>query len=138
MSFLTKFFNQKPVKTGIIFIVEDNIIYAKTLEAFIKSNFDTVKEIKIFPVGETCLMELHRNPDLIIMDYILDTKYDDAETGLEIVKHLRGQKIDTNIILLSSQSEIEIVHDAIKNYNCHYIKKDEFAFVKIGKIIKEI
>ncbi len=138
MSFLKKLFKPKASKSGIIFIVEDNIVYAKTLEGSIKSQFPEVKEVKLFPVGETCLMELHRNPDLIIMDYFLDTKYFDAETGLEIIKKIRAEKPEMNIVILSSQNEIDVVVEATKTYHCTYIKKDEKAFERLAEVISEI
>ncbi|MES2514821.1 MAG: response regulator [Bacteroidota bacterium] len=138
MNFLKKLFKPKATKSGIIFVVEDNPVYAKTLESFIKSNFPEVKEVKVFPVGETCLLELHRDPDLIIMDYFLDTKYFDAETGLEIIKKIRIERPETNIVILSSQSDIEVVVEATKTYHCTYIRKDEGAFERVGEVIREI
>ena len=138
MNFLKNLFASKLKKSGIIFIVEDNPVYAKTLEKFIQSSFADIKEIKTFPVGETCLLELHRNPDIIMMDYILDTKYFDAATGLEIIKQIRSQKPEINIILLSLQNDIEVVNEAIKKYNCRYVRKDEDTFYRIEEIIKEI
>lgn len=123
---------------GLIFIVEDNPAYAKTLESFLKVNLPENTRIQIFPVGETCIPELHRNPDLIIMDYMLDTKYYDAETGTEIVKEMRNQKSEVNIILLSSHDEIGPIKEAVDKFNCIYIKKDERAFEKIKNIIVAI
>jgi ActR/RegA family two-component response regulator len=137
MSFFSKAVKSTiAAKTGIIFIVEDNAMYAKTLEAAIKSDFPEVKQIKIFPVGETCLLDLHKNPDLIIIDYFLDSKYEDAETGLEIIKQIRAVKPDLKIIVLSGQSDIEVVVDAVKKYNCNYVKKDDDAFSKVAEIIR--
>lgn len=138
MNFLKKLFKPKANKTGIVFIVEDNAVYAKTLEASIKAEFPQVNTIRLFPVGETCLLELHLNPDLIIMDYFLDTKYTDAETGLENIKKIRAKKSESNIVILSAQSEIEVVVDAIKLYDCSYIKKDEQAFERIKELLNEI
>lgn len=138
MGFLKKLFRTRAPKTGIVFIVEDNTIYAKTIEASIKSSVPQVKEVRIFPVGETALLDLHLNPDLIIMDYFLDTKYYDAETGLEAIKKIRAQKSEANIVILSSQDDIEVAVDAIKNYDCSYIKKDVQAFDRLEELLKDI
>jgi two-component system OmpR family response regulator len=88
-------------------------------------------------VGETCLTEIDRNPDIIIIDYFLDSKYFDAETGLEIVKKIRMQKPDMNIVVVSSQNDLNVVQEAISVHHCSYINKDEKAFSKIEEIIKE-
>lgn len=138
MNFLINLFKSKAQKTGIVFIVEDNKIYAETLKMFLSTKIPAINELKLFPVGETCLMELHKNPDLIIIDYFLDSKYYDAETGLEIIKQIRVEKPEMNIIVLSSQEDIEVVLEAVKKYNCSYVKKDDQAFAKVAEIVAEL
>jgi two-component system, OmpR family, response regulator len=138
MNFLKKLFKIKSPKSGIVFIVEDNPMYAKTLETFIKSSFPETKEIKICSTGETCLTELQRDPDVILIDYFLDTNDTTAATGIDIIKKIRTQKPEMNIIVLSSQNEIAVVLEAVKIYNCSYIKKDENAFDRVEEILKEI
>lgn len=138
MGFLKNLFNSETERTGLVFIVEDNPIYAKTLEGFLKANVPAVKEIKLFPVGETCLMELHKQPDVVIMDYFLDSKYYDAETGLDNIKKIRDQFPEMNIIVLSAQEEIGVVIESIKKYNCSYIKKNPDALETLKTLMNEI
>lgn len=139
MSFWKDLFKSKEQeKTGLVFIVEDNKPYAETLKVFLSAEVSDIKEMKIFPVGETCLLELKKNPDIIIIDYFLDSKYFDAETGLEIIKQIRAEKPEVNIIVLSSQEEIDIVLEIVKKYNCSYVKKDADAFEKVGEIVADI
>lgn len=125
-------------KTGLVFIVEDNKPYAETLKVFLSAEVPAIKELKIFPVGETCLLELKKNPDIIIIDYFLDSKYYDAETGLQIIKQIRAEKPEVNIIVLSSQEDIDVVLEMVKKYNCSYVKKDTEAFEKVGEIVADI
>jgi len=138
MSFLKNLFNPKTIRTGIIFIVEDNTAYAKTLSVFIKSTFPQITDVRIFPVGETCVTELDARPDLIIMDYFLDSKYTDAENGLEIIKQIRATHPEMNILLLSSQNNMEIALKTVTIYKCSYVQKDEKAFDRVEEIIKEV
>lgn len=140
MSFLKNLFQSKSKeeRSGIVFIVEDNKPYAETLKVFLNAQIPAIKEIKIFPVGETSLMELHRNPELIIIDYFLDSKYYDAETGLEIIKQIRAEKPEVNILVLSAQENLDVVLEAVKKYNCSYVKKDEQAFDKVYEIVSEL
>lgn len=140
MSFLKNLFQSKSEeeRSGIVFIVEDNKPYAETLKVFLNAQIPAIKEIKIFPVGETSLMELHRNPELIIIDYFLDSKYYDAETGLEIIKQIRAEKPEVNILVLSAQENLDVVLEAVKKYNCSYVKKDQQAFDKVYEIVSEL
>lgn len=134
-----KSFWQKKIKNKTIFIVEDNKTYAKALELYLKTSFPDVKEVKYFPVGEVALMELERkNPSIIIMDYFLADKYYDAETGIAAIKEIKDKKPDMNIILLSSQSEINVALEATKTYHCHYVRKDDKAFNKVEHFIKGV
>ncbi|WP_294674982.1 response regulator [uncultured Fluviicola sp.] len=139
MSFWKDLFKAKEQeKTGLVFIVEDNKPYAETLKVFLGAEVPAIEEMKLFPVGETCLLELKKNPDIIIIDYFLDSKYYDAETGLEIIKQIRTEKPEVNIIVLSSQEDIDVVLEMVKKYNCSYVKKDAEAFEKVGEIVAEI
>lgn len=136
-------FFKKPVKpetdqTGIVFIVEDNKAYAQTIEAFLRSGFPAIREVRLFPVGETCVMALHKNPDVIIIDHHLDTKYFDAETGLQTIARIRAEKPDVRIIVLSAQREVDVVIESVEKYNCNYVKKDDEAFDRLEKIFSEI
>jgi two-component system OmpR family response regulator len=137
MSFLKNIIAPKPTKSGIIFIVEDNPVYAKALESSLRAKFPELKDVKIFPVGETCLLELDKNPDLIIIDYFLDSKYFDAETGREIVQKIRQLKPEMNILLLSAQNETDIFVDSINKFQCSYVKKDAEAFSRVEEIVRE-
>jgi DNA-binding NarL/FixJ family response regulator len=138
IKFLRKFLRSKISDPLTIFIVEDNSMYAKAMELFLKTGFSNIKEVKVFPVGETCLMELHKNPDLIIMDYFLNTKFPDAETGLEIIKQIRAIRPQQNIVVLSSQNDIAVVLEAVKKYKCDYIRKDKYAFGQLRGIVDAI
>lgn len=138
MDFFKNIFNKPPDKKKLIFIVEDDAIYANTVKAAIKNKFPEIEEIKIFPVGELCIDNLHLNPDVIIMDYFLNSRFEDAQDGLEIIKQIRATHKEVNIIVLSSQKDIKIMVDALTSFNCIYIRKDVNAFEKIEKCISEI
>jgi len=134
----TKFFNRKSPAEKIIFIVEDNELYAKTLKTFLQNRFIDIKEIKIFSIGEMCITELHRKPGIVIMDYFLNAKYEEAQNGLEIIKQIKLLMPKTNIIVLSNQTNVSVILESIKQYDCLYVQKDEEAFDKVEKFIKDI
>ncbi|MFA6924810.1 MAG: response regulator [Bacteroidales bacterium] len=134
-----KFFKRKSQDKKIIFIVEDNEVYAKSLQEFLITCFPDIKEIKTFRIGEMCLMEMHRSPNIVIMDYFLNSKYKDAYNGLETIKQIKVVKPQTNIILLSSQEKLSVILEAIKQYDCYYLlKKDQEAFYRVKQCIIEI
>ena len=127
---------EKTSPKKIIFIVEDNAVYAKMLEEFLKTKFPDVSEIKTFATGEAGLMELYQNPVIIIIDHLLNSEQSDAASGLSIIKQIKNTNIAANIILLSAQKEFDVVSKSISKYGCKYVQKDEQAFNKVEELIK--
>lgn len=117
--------------------MEDNEVYAKSLQAFIEAHFPEIKEVRTFRIGEMCLMELHRNPGMIIMDYFLNSKYEEAHNGLEIIKRIKSEKPQTSIIVLSAQGKFDVITAAIKQYDCSYVQKDKNSFQSVELLIRE-
>ena len=69
----------------LIFIVEDNTIYAKSLQYFLEDRLHQ-PEIRLFSQGESCIENLHFNPDFIIMDYFLNSREYNALNGLKTIR----------------------------------------------------
>ncbi len=132
---ITKFSDEKNFYKKIIFIIDDNEEYAKSLEAFIQNRFSDIKEIKRFRIGEMCLLELRHEPCIIIMNYFIKSEYNKMQNGFKIIKHIRMLKPHTKIIVLSGQEKFNTVVKAIKNDNCNYVQKDQKAFNKIEQLI---
>ena len=118
-----------------IFIVEDNEIYANSLSIFLQTRFPNIIEIKVFNTGEEFLNELHYEPDIVIMDYFLNTRNKEAANGLEIIKRIKAQKVQTKIILLSQQNKYSVPAIAISIYGCSYVQKGLEAFDQIEQLI---
>lgn len=125
------FNNKKSPK--LIFIVEDNAVYARSLEFFLKSKFEGV-EVKTFPVGELALDSIHMKPDYIVMDYFLNSRYFDAEDGLSILKGIKEKDPKVKIIVLSSQQDVKVAL-AVKDQGSMYVIKNEEAFENILRLM---
>ena len=137
MSRLSEFINRiYPIKKTI-FIVEDNELYARFLKGFLAHRFPGLT-IKTFSEGEACLSELNKKPSVIIMDYLLNTSFSNAETGMHIIEKIKTRSPETNIILLSAKTELEIFVKAISVYGCTYLRKDEQPFPKVEQFIRTV
>lgn len=134
---LILFFKKIFLRKKIIFIVEDNKLYSKSLQGFLTTRFPLIK-VEIFSNGESCLMELHKNPQVIIMDYLLNTDDNNAADGLSIIQKIKSTSSKTNVILLSAQTELDVFVKAISVYGCTYLRKDEHAFKKVELFIKGV
>lgn len=130
--------SSKDEKKGVlIFLVEDNQMYARMLQHYLQKNLPGGSEVRIFPVGETAVMSLDKGkPDFIIMDYFLDTKWTDAQNGLDVAKEIRATNKDTHILLLSAQKDLQVVIDAMNVEKCSYLEKNDQAQDKVLAHIK--
>lgn len=129
-------FGKKPKKPLLIFIAEDNAAYAKTLQLFLKGKMPGAT-VEIFPVGELCIDNLHRNPDVVIMDYVLNTKYYDASDGLEMIREIKSKNQHTQVIMLSGQEDVQVALKIIKEVDSNYVPKDDDAFKNVLEIIRK-
>ena len=107
--------DEKPFR---IFVVEDDEWYNRLLVHNLSLNPDY--EIESFTTGKDCLDSLYKLPDVITLDYRLpDIK------GLEMLKKIKAENEDIQVILISEQSEIEVVVELLKFGAYDYIVKSD-------------
>jgi two-component system response regulator AtoC len=104
---------EKPFR---IFVVEDDEWYNRLLVHNLSLNPDY--EIESFTNGKDCLNNLHKNPDVITLDYRLPDMQ-----GLEILKNIKAENEEIQVILISEQDEIDVVVELLKYGAYDYIVK---------------
>jgi two-component system response regulator AtoC len=107
--------SEKPFK---IFVVEDSEWYNRLLVHTLSLNPDF--EIKSFFNGKDFLNSLHELPDIVTLDYRLPDF-----TGLDILKRLKEENSDVQVILISEQEDIDTVVNLLKMGAYDYISKSE-------------
>jgi DNA-binding NtrC family response regulator len=104
---------EKPLK---IFVVEDSEWYNKLLIHTLSLNPDY--EVKSFFNGKDFLNSLNESPDIVTLDYRLPDI-----TGLEVLKRIRQENNEIQVILISEQEDINIVVTLLKQGVYDYITK---------------
>jgi two-component system, NtrC family, response regulator AtoC len=107
--------SEKPFK---IFVVEDSEWYNRLLVHTLSLNPDY--EVKSFFNGKDFLNSLGESPDIVTLDYRLPDI-----TGLEILKRIREENQDTQVVLISEQGDIDTVVNLLKLGAYDYISKSE-------------
>jgi DNA-binding NtrC family response regulator len=126
-------------KNILIYLVDDDLIFLHALEQCIKSTENERLEIKCFSTAEECIEKLQSHPDIIILDYYLDSKFYDAMNGMKALKKIKRLSPLTKVIILSSQSNMDVALNSMKNQAFDYVSKhSEDAFIKIKKIVEGI
>lgn len=119
-----------------IFIVDDDSTYLKLLEIqFLKyPQFD----VEIFETGESCIANLSKKPDIVVLDYYLNSVETTAINGLETLDKIKEIDSAIEVIMLSSQDKIEVAVKCLHHKAFDYVVKSETAFMRLLKIISSI
>lgn len=126
----------KTEKNVKVFLVDDDALYLKVLELEFKESADFI--IETYPTGELCIANLHNEPDLIVLDYILDNIDKNAMNGIETLDKIKEFNPEIPVIILSAQDKIEVAIDCMHHKATDYVVKSETAFFRLTKIIKNI
>jgi two-component system OmpR family response regulator len=120
----------KPKK---IFIVDDDMMLTEALKDWLTRKIP--HQVSTFETGEDCLKHLFDNPDVVVLDYYLNTVSKDAANGMEILKEIKKYDPAIHVILLSSQENYRIALQTIEKGAEQYVIKDENAFEKVAEMI---
>lgn len=118
-------------KSFKIFVVEDDEWYSRLLVHNLSLNPDY--EIESFTNGKDCLNNLHKNPDVITLDYRLPDMQ-----GLEILKEIKAANEEIQVILISEQDEIDVVVELLKYGAYDYIVKSKDIRERLLNTIQNI
>jgi DNA-binding NtrC family response regulator len=123
-------------KQTLVFIVDDDALYLKSLEIEFSQNNDS--EVKTFATGEQCMESIPQNPDVIILDYYLNSIDKGAINGLETLDKIKTSNPQIPVIMLSSQDKIEVAVNCMRHKALDYFVKSETAYMRLEKAIGEI
>jgi len=123
----------KPKK---IFVVDDDTMLTEAIKDWLTRNVP--HQVSIFYTGEDCLKHLYEKPEVVVLDYFLNTVSKDAANGIEILKAIKKYDPSIHVIILSSQEHYGIAVQTIQKGAEQYVIKDEKAFEKIASLINEL
>jgi DNA-binding NtrC family response regulator len=115
-----------------IFLVEDEDDYA----GFIQKSLEKVGNysVEIFKSGELCLAEIKRNnlPSVILIDYYLP-----GMNGLELYTAIRKKNKTIQLIIMSSNTDANLVVEMVKKGIRKYVIKNENVIISLKALLEE-
>jgi two-component system, OmpR family, response regulator len=120
----------------LLFLVDDDALFLKSLEIEFADNTQSV--LKTYATGELCLENISQNPDVVILDYYLNSIDKNAINGLETLDRIKKANQAIPVVMLSSQDKIEVAVNCMKHQAFDYIVKSETAFIRLQKTITTI
>jgi two-component system, NtrC family, response regulator AtoC len=115
----------------VIFVVEDDPIYGEMLEYRLRMNPDYV--VYRYTRGKECLANLHLRPAVITLDYSLPDM-----NGKEVLKKVREQFSEIEILIISSQDDISTAITLLKEGAYDYIEKNQDTQARLWNTIVKI
>ena len=126
-------------KLTSVFIVEDSAIERSMLTDHL-SKYPNL-EIKEFSSGDACIKELVlgnvEEPDLIFMDYFLDTAIGGSKDGLEILSKLKEICPNTQVIMLTSVSNEKVKELAKQKGALDYVVKSAVSYQQLDSVLQK-
>ena len=119
-----------------VFLVDDDALFLKDEAIAMNRQGDYV--IETFATGELCMQHLAHNPDVIILDYILDGFDKTAMNGIQMLDKIKHFNSDIAVVILSAQDKIEVAVNCMHHRAFDYVVKSKTAFKQLHKIINNI
>ena len=116
-----------------LFIVDDDKLLATDLKNYLKNKFKVELQISIFNDGESCLKNIDKYTDIIILDYFLGN-----ENGLDVLKAIKATNPKTEVIMLSSNDEMTVSIEMFRAGAKDYIKKGVGSWPSIANVVNSI
>ena len=113
-----------------VYIVEDNVLYARVLK---KQLLDDQLQVKVFHNGTDFINAMSEKPDVVTLDYTLPDM-----TGKEVLAKIQEKIPDTHVIVISAQDDISTAIELMKNGAYDYIMKAPDTREKLSNIIRNI
>ena len=114
-----------------IFVVEDNIVYLNLLKKYLLSI--GCEDVSVYENGETCLNDLHLRPNVIFLDY-----YMDSLNGSEVLNKIKRFDPNIFVVMISGQEEVQTAIDFLKNGGFDYLKKGEDDMKNVEEVLNKI
>jgi DNA-binding NarL/FixJ family response regulator len=119
-----------------LFLIDDDALFLKSLEIDFLNHADF--DIETYATGELCIANLSHNPDVIILDYLLDDVDKTAMNGIETLDKIKVFNPDIPVVMLSAQDKIDVAINCMHHKATDYVVKSETAFMHLQKIITSV
>lgn len=116
-------------------IVDDDEMLSMMLEDHLSSHEDL--SVQSYATGEDFLNDIDNRPDLVILDFNLDSIQPEAKNGLEVLEDIKAHDPTIQVIMYSSEQQKGKAFDYIQAQTLEFILKDNDAFSKIDLLISQ-
>jgi two-component system OmpR family response regulator len=120
-----------------MFIIDDDPVQTEMIKDYVGDRY--VFDLLTFENGEVAMPKvLELKPEIIILDYHLNSNVPSAKNGIEVLKEIKKVSPTSKVIMFSGQDNINIALESMRNGAYDYIIKGETAFNKIENTVNRL
>ena len=119
----------------LIFFVDDELMFINLLEYTFKCRKGYT--VKTFQSGKTCIEHMYMNPDLVVVDFYLNSG-DTQMTGMDVVKKIKEINPATALVFLSGNDDEAVINEAKSAGVEKYILKDGYFIDNLVEYISNL
>jgi two-component system, OmpR family, response regulator len=120
-----------------IALIDDDASLCEMVKDHVAKKFPD-SQLTVYATGEEALNGIQQRPDIVILDYQLDSVKADAMNGIQVLSKIKERYSDVPVIFLSSQDRMEVATNTIKYGAYDYITKNETAFHRLELAIANL
>ena len=102
-----------------LLIVDDQILYLKSLELALKKKFEVTTALSY----NEAIEKLQQNPDLALVDVRLDEDDEDNVDGLKILEWIKQSSLTISVFMMSAYREFSYAEQALNLGAKHFFRK---------------
>jgi CheY-like chemotaxis protein len=119
----------------LIFFIDDDKVILNLLEYTFQSRRDY--DVVCYKTGEECLENLHQEPNLIVLDHILESMDEHSLNGLETLKEIRKVNKEVPVVILTGQGDDQLLSEFMENGADKYLTKDDYFINSLIETIEQ-
>ncbi|OQY04628.1 MAG: hypothetical protein B6I20_02720 [Bacteroidetes bacterium 4572_117] len=124
-----------------IFIIEDDFVFIEILVNLLEivssemSENNVLVSYKTFYSTKEASFELSQNPDIVLLDYFLIDDELKADTGTQLLHHIKEYKPDIDVVVISGQESPKVKEELLQKGAAYYLAKDQESIKKIKPLL---
>lgn len=120
----------------LIFFVDDDKMIINLLEYTFQSREQY--DVKSFHSGEDCLDAMNLNPDLIVLDHILEGDGVTNLDGMGTLEKIKEINKDIPVIVLTGYGNDELLAEFMEKGAVRFLTKDDYFIDSLIETIQEV
>lgn len=120
----------------LVYVVDDDPMQVQMMSDHLKEKFGF--DVRGFSTGEEAVNNLPNHPDIVVLDYYLNSVKADARNGSEILQFIKKEFPNIQVIMVSGQDSMEVAVDTMTYGAADYVVKGDNQFIKLSHAVEKL